>query len=209
MKKNAPIASNYYEAVDMMLKDHFQPILDTFDSQKWREQVYWNEQCDLVYKTYKAVLEAVYKKYSVKRVKPGQKPFMCLEEVNDICKAALLYSDENFVERDAFIAFNLSMMTQVDELNSDRIFQMSFVEFLEAVARIAEKYSPQPLTIDEPLPYEQRFNQPLHLKTEALMVIFLKNIVDINMRDQWLKVPRQSLFKEKAKEAEDSDDFED
>lgn len=32
MKKNAPIASNYYEAVDMMLKDHFQPILDTFDS---------------------------------------------------------------------------------------------------------------------------------------------------------------------------------
>jgi hypothetical protein len=35
---------------------------------------------------------------------------MCLDEVNDICKMANLY-DENFVERDAFIAFNLSMMT--------------------------------------------------------------------------------------------------
>lgn len=41
------------------------------------------------------------------------------------------------------------------------------------------------------------------------MVIFLKNVVDVNMRDLWLKAPRQSLFKEKAKEAEDSDDFED
>lgn len=50
--------------------------------------------------------------------------------------------DENFAERDIQLAFNLSMMTQVDELNQDRIFQMSFVEFLEAVARVAEKYSP-------------------------------------------------------------------
>lgn len=95
----------------MMLKEHFGPILDTFDSQKWRRDCYWNEECDSVYKTYKGVLEAVYKKYSVKRVKPGQKAFMCLEEVNDICKMCLLYSDDNFVERDAFIAFNLSMMT--------------------------------------------------------------------------------------------------
>ena len=57
--------------------------------------------------------------------------------------------------------------------------------------------------------YEQRYAQPLHLKTEGLMIIFLKNVVDVNMRELWLKVPRQSLFKEKAKEAEDSDDFED
>jgi len=35
---------------------------------------------------------------------------MCLEEINDICKNANLYN-ENFVERDAYLAFNLSMMT--------------------------------------------------------------------------------------------------
>ena len=40
------------------------------------------------------------------------------------------------------MAFNLSMMTHVDELESDSIFQMTFVEFLEALARIAEKASP-------------------------------------------------------------------
>ena len=46
---------------------------------------------------------------------------MCLDELNDICKALQLY-DENFVERDMNFAFNLSMMTQIDEINNDRIF---------------------------------------------------------------------------------------
>ena len=68
---------------------------------------------------------------------------MCLDELNDICKIINLY-EENFVERDAFIAYNLSMMTQVDEINSNRTFEMSFVEFLEALARIAEKKSLPP-----------------------------------------------------------------
>ena len=36
------------------------------------------------------------------------------------------------------------MMTQIDELNNDRIFQMSFVEFLEALGRIAEVASDPP-----------------------------------------------------------------
>ena len=33
------------------------------------------------------------------------------------------------------------MMLQVDELESDRIFQMTFIEFLEAIGRIADKVS--------------------------------------------------------------------
>lgn len=210
MKKGAQVSANHVEAVDTMIQDHFSSIYDKFDSQGWRENTYWNEECDEVYKTYKKVLEEVYKKFSVKKVKPGQKSFMCLDEINDICKIGNLY-DENFVERDAFIAFNLSMMTQVDELNNDRIFQMQFVEFLEAVARIAEKYSPQPITThhSDGMPYDQRFALPLHLKLEAICIIFLKTLVDTNMRDLWLKNPRKSLFELKAKEAEDSDDFED
>ena len=48
---------------------------------------------------------------------------MCLDELKDICNKASLY-DENFVERDVNISFNLAMMTQIDELESDRIFQM-------------------------------------------------------------------------------------
>ena len=133
---------------------------------------------------------------------------MCLEEINDLCKIANLYT-ENFVERDAFLAFNLSMMTQVDELNQDRVFQMQFIEFLECVARISEKQAPQPLITNDPLSYEQRFSLKLHLKLEGMMIIFLRELVDPSMKESWLRVPRISLFLEKEKEAEDSDDFED
>jgi hypothetical protein len=40
---------------------------------------------------------------------------MSLDELNDICKLCNLY-DEYFVERDVNIAYNLSLMTYVDEL---------------------------------------------------------------------------------------------
>ena len=110
LKKGQNICNNYTEAIEMFLNDYFDPVFIKYDSQKWREDIYWNEPCDEVFKTYKVVLEAVYKKFSAKKVKPGQKSFMCLEEIYDICKQNNLY-DENYVERDANIAFNLSMMT--------------------------------------------------------------------------------------------------
>lgn len=46
---------------------------------------------------------------------------MCLDELKDICGRANIY-DENFVDRDVNLAFNLSMMTYVDELEKDSLF---------------------------------------------------------------------------------------
>ena len=83
------------------------------------------------------ILKAVYSLYSVKKVKPGQKGFMCLDEFNEIVlKAELL--NENFTAREIGMAFNLAMMTQVQELDTDRQYQMTFIEFLEAITRVAD-----------------------------------------------------------------------
>lgn len=35
--------------------------------------------------------------------------------------------------------YNLAMMTQVDEIDKERHINMIFVEFLEAIVRVAEK----------------------------------------------------------------------
>jgi len=43
---------------------------------------------------------------------------MCLDELKDICNKANLY-DENFVDRDVNMAFGLSMMVLVDELETN------------------------------------------------------------------------------------------
>ena len=87
------------------------------------------------------VIENLYKKYSGKKTLPGKKKFMSMEELYQICSTANLF-DDNFVDRDVALAFNLSMMTQKDELNDRRIFEMSSLEFFEALARIADAFSP-------------------------------------------------------------------
>ena len=116
-------------------------VFDQYNSQKWRDEKYWCEDCDDVLKKHRQILDSVYDKYSQKKVRPGEKKFMCLEELIDMCKHSNLF-DENFVERDVNLAFNTAMMTQVDELTNERFFRMTFVEFLEAFSRIADKLSP-------------------------------------------------------------------
>ncbi|CAD8171615.1 unnamed protein product [Paramecium pentaurelia] len=161
------VANNMLEATKMIL-EQCKSYMSTFDAQKWRNERYFNEQCDDCLKFFKPLLNHLYNKYSVKKVKPGQKKFMCLDEIHEICSQANLY-DERFVERDADNAFNLSMMLQVDELESDRIFQMTFIEFLEAVARIADKVSMPGIDAVD-LTWDQRVTQPLHLKLEKILI---------------------------------------
>lgn len=83
----------------------------------------------------------MYNKYSQKKVNPGQKKFMCLDEAIDICKLSELFQKTSLQEVDICQCYNLAMQTQVDELTQQRIFQMSSLEFYECMARIAEKAS--------------------------------------------------------------------
>ena len=47
--------------------------------------------------------------------------------------------DDNFGAREIGVLFNLSMMTQVDEIHKERHFQMHFIEFIEALSRVADR----------------------------------------------------------------------
>eukprot|EP00828_Plagiopyla_frontata_P019188 TRINITY_DN24542_c0_g1_i1.p1 TRINITY_DN24542_c0_g1~~TRINITY_DN24542_c0_g1_i1.p1 ORF type:complete len:257 (-),score=58.21 TRINITY_DN24542_c0_g1_i1:72-842(-) len=198
------VAQTMAEAVDLILKESCQPVFSKYNQQEWRDTRYWNEECDDIYKFFKSMLEHIYLKYSVKKKKPGQKNFMCLEELYEICRKAELF-DLNVVERDVFMAFNLSMMTQWDETTNDRIFQMSFVEYLEAIARLAEKCSPPLYYEKEEYTPEQRAQMPLHIKLEAILVILWKNVTDFEFK-QTFQLPKTSLFAPKEEENESEED---
>jgi len=49
-----------------------------------------------------------------------------------------------FPLREVPIFFNLSLKLVVDELHSEKIYRMTFPEFLEALARVVDKASPIP-----------------------------------------------------------------
>jgi hypothetical protein len=85
--------------------------------------------------------------------------------------------DNEFPVREIPLCFNLSMKLQVNETKGDRIFNMTFSEFLEAYARVIDKYSPVPYgDMTANWTSEDRQNQPLNTKIENVMWTFIKCI---------------------------------
>jgi len=68
------------ESLQKLLDEHSMKILEKYDSNRWRWDVYICEDIDLTLKAHKAILDALYKKFSGKKTLPGYKPFMSLEE---------------------------------------------------------------------------------------------------------------------------------
>lgn len=124
---------------------------------------------DLYTKHYK-LMEHLYKMYSGLRTAPGRTPFMSLEEFKNLVVDFGLES--TFPQSEIPVCYNLGMMTQEDEVDSERCAEMSLVEFMEAFARLADMVNLQGINVvpnSEPLTDDQRLNQKLWVKTEALL----------------------------------------
>lgn len=104
----------------------------------FRIEKLWNEQCDTVLKKYLTPLKEIYRVYSGREVLPNEEMNMSMNEFIDLVTATRVV-DDNFGAREIGILFNLSMMTQVDEIHRNRHIKMYFVEFLEAIARVADR----------------------------------------------------------------------
>ncbi|EGR31140.1 leucine rich repeat protein [Ichthyophthirius multifiliis] len=190
---------SFFEAMNLFWDEHLENIIneEKYNAQKWREEKYWNEECDYCLKNYKKIIDHVYKKFSKLKVKPGQIPFMSLDELQKIISLTAIAEDENFGTNVVNFAYNQSMMTQIDELQSDRIFQMSQVEFYEAIARIAEEASLPvgPGTVEEGFQWswEKRKQQKLSHKFEGLILRMLNTVCDQQFKAGYTKVEK-SMF---------------
>jgi hypothetical protein len=83
-------------------------------------------------------LKDIYKKYSGREELPNEENNISMKEFIELITNSKVV-DDNFGAREIGILFNLSMMTQVDEINKGRHIKMNFTEFLEALARVAER----------------------------------------------------------------------
>jgi hypothetical protein len=63
---------------------------------------------------------------------------MCLQEFIDLVTSTQVI-DDNFGVREINTIFRVSISTQVDEIRSERHTRMMFLEFVEAVARVADR----------------------------------------------------------------------
>lgn len=90
-------------------------------------------------KKYYKQIKALFDKYSGKHTKPGKIKFSSVEEfINMVVDTGVLKNGSIGVS-DIGAIFNISMMTQVDELNFQRHLEMSLIEFTEAICRFAAR----------------------------------------------------------------------
>ena len=156
------ISPSLTEAMKMLMQEHLAPKFAKYKVNHWRENEYFCEIIDVTLKAHKALLESLYNKYSGRKVPPGQKSFMSLEEFREICNDGGLVN-ENFANREIEFCYYNSIMTQVDELSKKRHTEMRFVEFIEAITRVSSmssigaevidelKLPPKPLSLQEKL----------------------------------------------------------
>jgi len=97
---------------------------------------------------------------------------MSLEEFTILLGHAGLLN-ENFGNREAGPLWNLAMMTQKDETASERHLNMTFVEFLEALARVADKFSMENLEDFFP-EYKAKSPYELDKKLETTCLLILR-----------------------------------
>lgn len=158
---------------------------------------------DELYTMHIKLIEYLYKCYTGLLTKPGKPPFMSLQEFRNFIMEYGL--DKYLPLADIPLCFNLSMMSQLDEVDSERCAEMSFVEFLESIAHIAEYANLPHISKEHPedLTEEERTAQPLWVKTEALLHQISNNSNVSTKLLQTFALPKSSLFNSKGELIED------
>lgn len=166
-------AATVIEALDRVLA-LVQPVYSEYNSEDWRWGQYLCEEVDLTLKRYKSMLDYIYSRFCGRNKKPNQKPFMSKEEWSDLCSYSGLINDF-FPARETDLVFNLAMSVRVDELTESKHMEMTFVEFLEALARACEKASmPPPGVPAGTYSPEALQRQPLSVKIRNAVPALLK-----------------------------------
>lgn len=138
------------------------------------------------------ILQAVYSKYSGKYALPGQTKYMSLDEFVEMVGQAGVV-DDTFGAREIGPLFNLSMMTCKNELDSDRHLNMTHVEFIEAIGRLADKLTNLPDLIPEITPQHP---SKLDKKIESLLLILCRNCLNKNNGEVLEKQVRKAIEEE-------------
>ena len=150
------ICKSHADSFMRLMKEGFEHKLSTYEmTQEWRDERFWNKPCDLLIKIkllylnklFEYITEINNKKWyfrlrwiSIKEFKYHYYVIFWSYFLNK-----LEIFSEFFTEKDALVSFYLSTATIVEENNDERIMKMNFTEFIEALARLAEKLSPSPL----------------------------------------------------------------
>ncbi len=120
---------------------------EEFEHNAFRLQRLWNPFIDFIYQANLSLMKKIYVKYcDHTNALKNRKNWNLADYYKFLRDLEII--NVYISEREPALTFNLAMMTQVDELSSDRQNHMQFVEFLDVFARLADRLTP---TEDNPM----------------------------------------------------------
>lgn len=128
------ISKSYADAMYRFLKKDVEPKFKYFDqSQKWREERFWNKECDqllqlklpFLLRLYDYVTDITQKRWYFKL------KWISTREFKDFIHRIDITDSIN--EKETLQIYNLSMQTQIDEITQDRHIRMNIYEVIYSI----------------------------------------------------------------------------
>ncbi|GBG27539.1 NACHT, LRR and PYD domains-containing protein 3 [Hondaea fermentalgiana] len=124
------------DAVRRLVETHFLPYLDIEAPQVFRERFMFNQPVDLIFQHFLPVMQRLFRRAADSHLNRKSKRMTFMAWRNLITKSGI-FSNAACTERESRIAYRLSMKYVEDEMKTDKHLSIGFLEFLEALARLA------------------------------------------------------------------------
>eukprot|EP00347_Sterkiella_histriomuscorum_P006493 403352557 len=136
--KKQKITNSITQMVEKLFSDNLSEFFSQFSSQNWRDERLWNRECEQVFEYFLPMVKALFQKFSI----PGKNKFAAIgyDQFLKIIQCSMIVS-QYLPPREISVAFNQSMMTQVNEIDFERHCHMTFEELIDGLGRIADKLS--------------------------------------------------------------------
>ena len=172
------------DAFERLLLENVLPNFRYIEGSQWKSARFLTEKNEVVIKRHWAIFEHIYKANINRKpsgiVIPNPPNMLFHKEFQNLIFDSDLVN-KNFTEKDANVIFRMSLGFHDEDLSQEhnRNLMMNFNEFIEAIARVAEKIGVVPVGEKEndlKWTVKLRSMLPLHVKIEALMMILLKKV---------------------------------
>lgn len=120
-------------AIKKLFEDELLQHFRKHDSNKWRIEKLWTKENDEVLKSYYKYIKRLFATYSGKYTKPGMPKWTSMDEFLNMITNTNILKNGSIGTSELGSIFNISMMTQINELDYERHQQMSLIEFIEAI----------------------------------------------------------------------------
>ena len=178
--------ANPYDALKIGMDNYFITAIEGYSTHNWRKERYYNEEIDNYIKAFLPLLNGLFHTFSKKEKEKSENEQkeeesdnvrMTQDDFNNFILTFIEQDSKEYKINDNPLIYHICKKLQIDEITNDECLYLNLIEFVEALFRVIDIFSPAPPEErKEDWPIEKRKEQALIEKVENIMPILYKKI---------------------------------